>query len=375
MFGAIGYPLKKPNIWKHTQSFVYMINLRFNYPISAGQYNLVQQSLNNLPVNAELLELEPPNGYLQDKEIAAQWLSKPDHSVLPADVLMACGGHHAVTVISIATGLAHQTVIVDAYTYNGFISIASLLKIKLVACPMDADGMLPQQLEQLIATHNAKAIYLTPTIHNPLAFTMPLQRRLQIVEVARKADILIIDDDAYGFLDAEAPLSFAHLAPERAFYIYSFAKPFAPGIKLSYIITPPQWRDAVSGTIRVSSSGPISIMIKLVNEWINSGDMQKAIDYKRQQAVQKQAIVREYLQGTGYVTQPLAFHLWLPLPAGVSSSAFSGELLNKGVDVVPGAAYKTGNIDMPDGIRIAFGSASEDELKTGLRIIGELLNS
>jgi len=273
-----------------------MINLRFNYPISARQYELVQQSLNNLPVNTELLELEPPNGYPQDKEIAALWLSKPGYAVLPDDVLMACGGHHAVTAISIATGLANQTVIVDAYTYNGFISIAALLKITLVACPMDAEGMLPQELEQLIAAHNAKAIYLTPTIHNPLAFTMPLQRRQQIAEVARKHDVLIIDDDAYGFLDADAPVSFAHLAPERAFYIYSFAKPFAPGIKLSYIIVPQQWRNAVSGTIRVTSSGPISIMIKLVNEWISNGQLQNTIDYKRQQAVQKQAIVQEYLR-------------------------------------------------------------------------------
>lgn len=350
-----------------------MINLRFNYPVSPQQYSLMEQSLRALPVDAGLLEFDPGNGTAYDKEIAAQWLSKPGYPVTPDAVQLACGGHHAVMAICIAAGLANQTVIADAYTYNGFISIASLLKIKLVACPMDADGMLPHELEQLVKTHNAKAVYLTPTIHNPLAFTMPLQRRLQLAEVARKTDILIIDDDAYGFLDADAPLSFAHLAPERAFYIYSFAKPFAPGIKLSYIIAPPQLRDALSGTIRVSSSGPVAIMIKLVNQWITGGDMQNTINHKRQQSMEKQAVVNAYLSGTGYVTQPSACHIWLPLPGGVNSGSFSQALLDRGVDVVPGQAYKVGDIAMPDGIRIAFGSATIDELKAGLQIISALL--
>lgn len=351
-----------------------MIDLRFNYPVLDSQHTLLQTALATMPPLKDYLCMEPPGGHFVDKQIAAQWLSRTGISIAPQTVAICCGGHHALTVICLAANLSGQSVIVDPLTYNGFIGIASLLNITLIPCPIDNEGMEPDALAKLCENPAVKAIYLTPTIHNPLAFIMPLTRRQEIVAVARQADKLLIDDDAYGFLDPHAPASFAHLAPERGFFIYSLAKPVAPGVKTAYMLVPPQWQQAVANTVRVTSSGSVTLLTKLVSHWITTGVVRDLIDQKRQQAIQKQELVKRIFNGVTYTTQPTSYHIWFPLPASADPQQVGEELLAKGVDVVTSQGYQVGPVPSHKGIRVALGNVTDEQvLEKGLRLVANTL--
>jgi DNA-binding transcriptional MocR family regulator len=125
--------------------------------------------------------------------------------------------------------LANKTVVVEGLTYSNFLAIAAMLNIKLLPCPADTLGIKPDALREILTKHRAQhgrgpeALYIMATINNPTGTVLPTDRRQDIVSIARMMDMLIIEDDAYGFLEAESLPNFFHLAPERSFYVYSFS--------------------------------------------------------------------------------------------------------------------------------------------------------
>ncbi len=352
-----------------------MIDLRFNYPVLDAQHAEFFTSLAALPPSPDYLRMPPPGGHPADRAVAAQWLSRPGFAVNPEWLQLGCGGHQALAAIVLATRLAGCTVAVDAITYNGFLALAGQFNINVVACAFDEAGMLPDALVALCRAHAIRAIYLMPTLHNPLTLVMPLARREALVQVAREFGLLVLDDDAYGFLEPSPPPSFAHLAPERGFLIYSLAKVVAPGVKLAYIVAPPAYQTALGAAIRATSSGTSVLFARYVSALITNGKLAQLIEEKRHEARRRQAIARQVLGPTAaYHTRPTSFHLWWPLPGSTNVAALGETLLTHGVDVVTSLVYQADPARPQPGIRLALGSVPDDATLTeGLRIVARHL--
>ncbi|GLU56678.1 aminotransferase-like domain-containing protein [Dyadobacter frigoris] len=352
-----------------------MIDFRFNYPVLDSQHILFQNALTSIEPNEAYLKMEISGGYPEDRKIASQWLSRPDYPVAPESVVLACGGHHALTAIILATGLSGGAILVDPVTYNGFIGLAAIMNVKLIPCPIDDKGMKPEAMAELCLSQKIKAVYLMPTIHNPLCFIMPLERRMEIVEVAQLFDLILIDDDAYGFLEPNTLPNFAQLAPERGFFIYSFAKILAPGVKTSYIIVPEKWLSPVMNVVRITSSGSVTLFTRLISNWVTSGEISRIIKEKQKIALERQNVAARVLAGYKIITQPTSFHFWIPLPGSVHVNEFGEDLSKKGIDVVTSSGYNVDADPMYNGIRVALGSVSDEKILTkGLSIIAESLD-
>jgi DNA-binding transcriptional MocR family regulator len=104
---------------------------------------------------------------------------------------------------------------------------------------MDEAGILPDALNNACRDHAPKALYLIPTIQNPTTATMPLSRREEVAEILRANDVLLLEDDAYGLLDPMA-VPLAVLVPERTYFASSLSKCIAPGLRVSFLLTPDQ---------------------------------------------------------------------------------------------------------------------------------------
>jgi len=353
-----------------------MIDFRYNYPVLPSQHQLLTDALNSLKPDESYIKMATPGGHPDDKKVAAAWLSQPRFPVHEDSVVIGCGGHHALSVIILATGLSGGKVLVDPVTYNGFIGLSSMFNITLVPCPIDENGIKPEAIADLCTEHDIKAVYLMPTIHNPLCYIMPLQRRQEIVEVARRFNLVLIDDDAYGFLATEALPNFAHLAPECGFYIYSFAKILAPGMKTSYILVPEKWKMQATNAAWMTSSGPVTLYNRLVSNWVEEGIVKKVIEEKRQVAREKQKLTASVLNKHKYLTQATSYHFWLPLPQSANAYQFGENLSAQGVDVVTSAGYNVSGDTKYNGIRVALGNVSDEKiLIQGLTIIEESLSA
>ncbi len=143
-----------------------------------------------------------------------------------------------------------------------------------------------------------------PTPHNALGTVMSPQRRRALVAVARERDLALLEDDAYGSLEAASPSGLARLAPERAFHVISFSKPFGPGLKLSCLVVPPAWRERATDAVRQTVIGAAPLWTGLVSGWLADGTLARLLTPKRAEGARRQAVAREVLAGLDYAAHP-----------------------------------------------------------------------
>ena len=336
------------------------IDLQFNYPLLNEQTHELWEILRSeLDKAQSLLTLAPTAGSSIDRTIAAKWLSQPNYIIDPDDVYIGSGGHHSCFVALLAAGLQNKTIVVEELTYSNFKSIAGLLNIRLIACAIDDLGIIPAALDEVCRIHKPDALFITPTVNNPMGYVMPVDRRKEIVAIARANNLIIIEDDAYGFLeDAELP-NFFHLAPECSFYVYSFSKPLAQSIKTSYLLAPKAYSDKVIETLRSTSSNNSLLLLSALNEYIESGKLKDLILNKRKEGFHRQQKARELLKEYQVSGHKNSYHLWLQLPAHVKSDELNNRLIAAGVKIVPSVAYSVTSEAYNHAIRIALGGESD----------------
>ncbi len=148
-------------------------------------------------------------------------------------VVLAAGGHGALVACLAGVARAGDDVLVEPLTYPTIQPLARMLGLKLHPLQMDGVGIVVSSIERACSHGNAKFLYLVPTLHNPLSVTLPEERRHAIVELARRHDLTIIEDDIFRLLapEPQPPVLFS-LAPERCYYISSLSKAVAPGLQV-----------------------------------------------------------------------------------------------------------------------------------------------
>ncbi|SHM85587.1 PLP-dependent aminotransferase family protein [Chitinophaga sp. CF418] len=352
-----------------------MISLSSNYPVLADQQTVFKPiTEKHYSTYNEWFTVKPIAGNLEDRQVAAGWISRSGPAISEDRIFMAISGHQAIIVALLATSLQGKTIAVDEFTYSNFITIARLLNIQLIGCKTDEKGMLPSALEAATAQHNVKGIYIMPTINNPTGVVMPLERRLELIDIARKNGQVIIDDDAYGFLDDNPPANFAQLAPDLGWYIYSLSKPLAPDVKVTFIAAPEQYRDQISIMLKLTSSNPSTFFTRFVSAAITSGELEKLIGQKRIEGNNRQLKTRAVLSGYEVYGHKNGFHCWLKLPAGITAAFLYASLLKEGVEVMPGTVFSVPGVHAGEYIRIAMGAEQDmNRVIQGLEIIKKLI--
>jgi DNA-binding transcriptional MocR family regulator len=216
------------------------------------------------------LNYREPGGSEAERDIAARWLRSriPDAH---GDRLVICPGtQNALFNMLMALTSPGDVVLTETLTYPGVKAAAAYTGVRLVGIPMDDKGVLPDALNSACWRHAPKAAYLIPTIHNPTAVTMPLPRRREVAEVLRNNNVLLLEDDAYGALEPSA-VPLASLAPERTYFAASLSKCIAPGLRVSFLMTPD--RDSagrLAAALRASVQMPTFLMVALVTRWLQT---------------------------------------------------------------------------------------------------------
>ncbi|MBB2926821.1 DNA-binding transcriptional MocR family regulator [Paraburkholderia silvatlantica] len=137
------------------------------------------------------------------------------------------GAQHGLYAV-LSSLMGHEGVILsDKLTYYGLKALAPVFQFELVGIPSDAEGLLPDQLEDACRRMPVKAIFTVPNLQNPSVVTMSLERRLALVEIARRHHIAIIEDDVYGPLLRKRLPTIASLCPELTFHVASTSKVLA----------------------------------------------------------------------------------------------------------------------------------------------------
>jgi DNA-binding transcriptional MocR family regulator len=240
---------------------------------------------------------------------------------------------------------------------------------------MDKEGILPDALKSACRKHAPKAVYLIPTIHNPTTATMSLARRKEVAEILRSHDVLLLEDDAYGALAPQAkPL--ASLIPERTYFAASVSKCIAPGLRVSFLLTPDRKSAGViTDALRASVQMPVFLMVALVTRWLQDGSAEAMITAIREEATARQKLAADVLAQHAYWRHPNGHHIWIPLPRNWSRTEFASHVQRQGLAIVTSETFSVGE-GQPHAIRVSLGAASNrSELVRALEILATALRS
>ena len=320
-----------------------------------------------------LMAYHPGFGAMGQRTAGAQWLA-PCLGGIEADRLLVTPGAQTALAAALSTVCRPgDTVIAEPLTYPGFLAACDRLGLRVLACATDEQGVTPDALAELCARTEAKAVYLVPTLHNPTATTMSLARREAVARVAVSAGIWILEDDPYSRLLEQPHAAIAALAPERTFYVATLSKTLSPGLRIAYLVCPPDWTERVASTLRASVLMPPPLMAAIATRWIQDGAAETLLAAVRREARARRAMASQWLPGA--IGGPDSLHVWLPLASEQAADRLRRAAQARGLALVTAEAFAVDPKHAP-GARISFGGPStRSGLAKALRAASELIES
>jgi len=314
-----------------------------------------------------LLRYQGFGGTYIQREAATRFL-RPRGVVVEPERLVICPGTH-VAFQAVLQSLTQpgDTMLCEALTYPAIRTIAQRMGLKLVGVPIDGEGIDPDAFEALCREHAPKVLYLNPTLLNPTTATMPEERRLRTIAVARAHDVTILEDDAYSALFRRPPAAFVTLAPDITFHVASLSKCVGAGLRIAYLVAPDQRRLwPVTGYLRTTCVMASPMTTALSTLWIEDGTATAVVEAVRRETAARQKIAAQALAGLMHRTDPHAFHLWLSLPEPWQRSAFAAKMRTSDLSIVVSDAFTVAG-DPEQAVRISLGGVlSRAELRTSL---------
>jgi DNA-binding transcriptional MocR family regulator len=239
----------------------------------------------------------------------------------------------------------------------------------------DEDGLVPEALEEACRREKPKFLFCQPTVHNPTTATVPAARRKKIAEIVERYGLMLIEDDIYAFLPSKPTTPISALIPDRSFYLTGTSKTIGTGIRVGYIVAPPNTIHELTRTVHATTWIPAPFMSEVASMWMTDGTAKRIIDEHRRAAKQRQKIVRNILGEFNYQSQESAFHIWLSLPKPWRQEDFVSECLNRNVAINSSDNFVISPGRVPQALRICLGGFRTDsDLERGLEIMRELLH-
>jgi DNA-binding transcriptional MocR family regulator len=307
------------------------------------------------PRKLDLLDYAPPEGFHLHRRMAVEWLKRSHIEISEKDVVISAGAHLGLITVLEAISEANEGVLAERTNYALLRTTFKNAHLRPIAIDMDKDGMLPDALDRAAAEHKARIIYLVPTLQNPTTCTMSARRREDIVAIARKRDLTIIEDDIFRLLDARVqPPTFYQLAPERTFHITSLSKTLAPGLRIGFLVSPLGQERILRSHIRNMAARTVGITGEIARYWIESGMAQTILERSRSELESRRNLFMQIFKDCKFCCEPGSPYAWLQVPDRWSANRFTQALASRKIRVTPESAFDLNGAG-GNHIRVCFG--------------------
>lgn len=301
----------------------------------------------------------------------------------PDDILITSGVMQGLTLAArcLGTGVG-DCVAVEQPTYLGMLHVLNSLGVTACAIPMDSEGVRLDALEKIAQEKRLKFFYTIPTFQNPTGACMSLERQRGLLDLARRYQFMIVEDDIYGFmaLDDKPPLALRSLEPDADWVIYlsSLSKVMMPGIRMGYMVVPSRLRETVlfhKQAIDLSSSPLIQ---RATAYYLRRGrfkpHLERTLPKYRERRDELMRMLALRMPSYARWTQPSGgFSAWVTFPTECVPPDLHHVALTHGIAFTPGEAFMV----EPDGnshIRLCFGGLPPELIREGITILGRLLD-
>jgi 2-aminoadipate transaminase len=320
-----------------------------------------------------------PQGYLGLRQFVADKLGGWRGIKATADdVLITSGSGQAIDLINQILLEPGDTVILEEFTYGGYLTKLRRLGVNIVGAPLDDDGIRIDALAAILADlkrqgTTPKYICTVPTIQNPTGSIMPLERRRELLALARDYGVPIFEDECYADLTwggMDAPPALYSLDPSRVIHIGSFSKTLAPALRLGYVVADWEFMSRMVAIKAAGDSGTGALEQMVVAEYF-SKHFESHVDQLSRQLNEKldtmvEAVEREF----GTAVEPWlpkgGIFLWMKLPDQVDVRKLVQPALKAGIAFNPGPEWAVDGDASKSRLRLCFGLTTKEEIRDGV---------
>ena len=337
----------------------------------------------------QALQYSTTEGYKPLREMIARHTARYNIEVTADNILITSGSQQALDFIGRLFLNRGDYIVVESPTYLGALQAWNAYGAQYIPVRADQDGMIVDELEAALRI-GPKFIYILPNFQNPSGYTLSLERRQKLVELADRYGVPIVEDDPYGQLRYEGEhipsivsLDSEYRGPNgghysgNVIYLSTFSKLLAPGLRLAWVIAPPEVIRKLVMTKQAADLHTSSFNQYVAYEVAKGGFLDEHVKlirsvYKERRDVMFEMMEEVFPTGVTWSRPQGGMFLWGILPEGMDAAEVLKSALEKKVAFVPGGAFH------PRGggentMRINFSYSSPDVIREGVLRLGSTL--
>jgi 2-aminoadipate transaminase len=336
------------------------------------------------------LQYGATEGYQPLREQLAAFMQSKGTAGMAADqLIVTTGSQQALDLLGKTMISPGDKVIVEGPTFLATIQCFRLYGAEIISAPIDGEGVQTDTLEQLIAEHKPKFVYLIPTFGNPSGGLLSAARRKRVLELAVKYQTLVVEDDPYGDLYfGEAPppslLAMSASVPgsrELLAHCGSLSKVLSPGLRVGWMVAPPELLAKATMCKQFSDAHTSTFAQATAAQYLKAGRMPATLAHVRKVYGERATAMGDALRsGLGnaieFVQPQGGLFVWARLTGAGGKLANGAELakraIDKGVAFVPGAPFYASNPDLST-LRLSFATADVDKIQEGIARLAQAI--
>ena len=300
------------------------------------------------------------------------------------DVVVTTGSQQALDLVTKLFIDPNDVVLAEAPSYVGAIGVFRSYQAEISHIQMDDHGLIPQALRERIAElrsagRKIKFLYTIPNFHNPAGVTLTWERRIEILEICRSNEILVLEDNPYGLLyfDGPPPQAMRSVEEDGVVYLGSFSKTLAPGFRLGWALAPHAIREKLILANESAILSPSSFTQFVVSEYLRTADWKGQINtfrgvYRERRDAMLSAL-DELLPELSWTVPTGGFYVWVTLPGQLDSKSMLPRAVKELVAYTPGTAF-FGDGGGRANMRLSFCYPTPETIRTGVRRLAGVIN-
>ena len=304
----------------------------------------------------------------------------------PDDIIVTTGSQMALDLVTRVFCDPGDVVLVEAPSYVGALGVFRAYECGVVHVAMDDEGLSPVALEEAIRDVRAsgrriKMIYTIPSFHNPAGVTQGPQRRAEILRIAQREGILLLEDDPYGLLgfDGEPPRAIRADDEEGVIYLGSFSKTIASGLRVGWAVAPHGVREKLVLAAESAVLCPSNYAQLTVSEYLATQPWREQIStfrdlYRERRDALLESMTALFPSDITWTVPAGGFYSWITLPPGLDAKAMLPRAVAALVAYVPGTGFYVDGQGRQN-LRLSYCYPDPDRIREGVRRLAGVIES
>ena len=354
--------------------------------LSALPMEMMAEVVNNLILTngSEALQYGSGQGHPKLREQICDVMALEGIRANPDDIVVTTGSQQALDLISRIFIDPGDVVLVEAPSYVGALGTFRQYEASVVHVETDENGLVPASLSVAIKSVRAagrkiKFLYLIPNYQNPTGVCLPADRRTEILDICREAEIFVVEDNPYGLLGFDKPSPNAMRAEdsENVIYLGSFSKTIASGLRIGWALVPQSLKDKLVIASESSILCPSNFTQLTISSYLANQPWRDQIAcfcelYKARRDAMLEALDQYFPEEAKWTKPGGGFYVWVNLPPEIDTKALMPKAIVAKVAYVPGSAFYADGFGSWQ-MRLSYCHPTPERIREGVKALGNVI--